>query len=142
MIGSAREQILQAMAETLVDIEGLVGGVWRSRRDVIARGECPLIIIEPVSDSAQQNDYTFLTWTLQVQIIVVTRGQEPDRLADPIITAIHERLMDDQTLGGRAMDLQPVSVAFSAESADQVVGYANYQFSVTYQTPLQSMAAR
>ena len=67
-----REQILAQIASTLASTAGVDGRVYRSRVTAVARAESPILIIEPVSDTAQQfTSLPKLDWTLRVRVVVV-----------------------------------------------------------------------
>ena len=101
---SRREQILAAIRTALTGTVGVSTRIYRSRVEPMARAESPAIIVEPVSDTAEQNtSLPTLDWTLRVRVVVIVRGNTPDQLADPTIESLHSKLMADLTLGGLAI---------------------------------------
>lgn len=137
-----RESILAAIATALVGTTGVSTRIYRSRVEPIARGESPAIVIEPISDSAQQNTaLPTLDWSLVVRIAVIVRGNIPDQLADPTVESLHAKMMADLTLGGYAIDVQPQSVSFELVEADQPAGVIACDFLIRYRTEVASLSA-
>ena len=135
-----RETILAAMRTALTGTTGVSTRIYRSRVEPLARNESPAIVIEPISDSAEQNtSLPKLDWSLTVRVAVIVRGTVPDQLADPIVEDLHSKLMADLTLGGVAMDVQPVSVNFEMVEADQPAGVISCDYLVRYRTALASL---
>lgn len=137
-----RESILAAIATALVGTTGVSTRIYRSRVEPIARGESPAIVIEPINDIAQQNtSLPTLDWSLVVRIAVIVRGNIPDQLADPTVESMHSKLMADLTLGGYAIDIEPVSVTFELVEADQPAGVVTCDYRVQYRTSVANLAS-
>jgi len=137
-----RESILTAIAAALVGTTGVSTRIYRSRVEPITRGESPAIVIEPISDNAQQNtSLPTLDWSLVVRIAVIVRGNIPDQLADPTVQSLHSKLMADLTLGGYAIDIEPVSVTFELVEADQPAGVVMCDYRVLYRTSVANLAS-
>jgi hypothetical protein len=108
----------------------------------ITRGESPAIVVEPVSDTAEQNtSLPKLDWSLTVRVAVIVRGAIPDQLADPIVEDAHSKIMADLTLGGYAIDVQPVSVTFELQEADQPAGVILMDYLVRYRTSVADLSS-
>ena len=136
-----RESILTAIAAALVGTTGVSTRIYRSRVEPITRGESPAIVIEPVSDSAQQNTaLPTLDWSLVVRVAVIVRGNIPDQLADPTVESLHAKMMADLTLGGYAIDVQPQSVNFELVEADQPAGVIACDFLIRYRTEVENLS--
>ena len=130
-----RENILAHIATTLASTAGVNGRVYRSRVTALARGESPALIIEPVSDTAQQiTSLPKLDWTLRVRVVVVVRSSTPDTDADTVVESLHSKIMADLTLGGYAIDIQPVLSNFDYLDADQPAGIVSNEFEILYRT--------
>ena len=114
---SIREQILAALTTTLGSTAG-VTAVYRSRAAAIARAEAPVLIVQPGPGRAQRHSTCKLHHTLDVEVIVHTRGATPEVLADPIIVSAHALLMADTTIGGLAVDIVPTNSDPQIEPAD------------------------
>ena len=137
-----QESILTAIAAALVGTTGVSTRIYRSRVEPITRGESPAIVIEPISDNAQQNtSLPTLDWSLVVRIAVIVRGNIPDQLADPTVQSLHSKLMADLTLGGYAIDIEPVSVTFELVEADQPAGVVMCDYRVQYRTSVANLAS-
>ena len=136
-----RESILAAIATALVGTTGVSTRIYRSRVEPITRGESPAIVIEHISDSAQQNTaLPTLDWSLVVRIAVIVRGNIPDQLADPTVESLHTKMMADLTLGGYAIDVQPQSVSFELVEADQPAGVIACDFLIRYRTDVANLS--
>ena len=130
-----RETILAAVRTALTDTTGVSTRIYRSRVEPLARGESPAIVVEPVSDTAEQNtSLPTLDWSLTVRVAVIVRGDVPDQVADPVVESLHSKIMADLTLGGVAMDIRPVSVNFDLIEADQPAGVISCDYLIRYRT--------
>ena len=130
-----RESILAAIRTALTGTTGVSTRIYRSRVEPLARGELPAIVVEPATDTAEQNtSLPTLDWTLTVRISVIVRGNVPDQLADPIVESLHAKVMADLTLGGHAYDVQPLAVSFDIVEADQPSGVISCDYAVKYRT--------
>jgi hypothetical protein len=130
-----REQVLTAIRTALTGTTGVGTRIYRSRVEPLSRQESPAIVIEPISDQAQQNtSLPTLDWSLTVRVAIIVRGNVPDQLADPIVESAHAKLMADLTLGGYAIDVQPQNVSFELMEADQPAGVISLDYLVRYRT--------
>jgi len=137
-----REQVLTAIRTALTGTTGVSTRIYRSRVEPLARQESPAIVVEPVSDTAEQNtSLPTLDWSLTVRIAVIVRGNIPDQLADPIVASAHSKIMADLTLGGYAIDVQPLSVSFDFVEADQPSGVIALDYLVRYRTSVTDLSS-
>ena len=137
-----RETILAAIRTALIGTTGVSTRIYRSRVEPISRGESPAIVVEPVSDTAEQNTaLPTLDWSLTVRVAVIVRGDIPDQLADPIVEDAHGKIMADLTLGGYAIDVQPQSVSFDLMEADQPAGVIMINYLVRYRTSVADLSS-
>jgi len=138
---SKRELILAAIRSALTNTVGVGTRIYRSRVEPMARQESPAIVVEPLKDTCDQNtSLPTLDWSLLVRVAVVTRASIPDQAADPVIESLHSKLMADLTLGGLAIDIQPVQVEFQAVEADVPAGVAMCDYLVRYRTSVTNLA--
>ena len=136
-----RESVLAAIASALTGTTGVSTRIYRSRVEPLSRGESPALVIEPISDTAEQNtSLPKLDWSLTVRIAVIVRGNVPDQLADSTIESLHAKLMADLTLGGYAIDVQPQGVNFEMVEADQPGGVIACDYLVRYRTSVTNLA--
>ena len=137
-----RESILAQIATTMAGTTGVSTRIYRSRVEPLTRGESPAIVIQPITDQAQQNtSLPTLDWSLTVRIDVIVRGNIPDQQADATVESMHSKLMADLTLGGLAYDIQPSLVNFELVEADQPAGVIACDYVVRYRTQVASLAA-
>jgi len=134
------EHILAQIASTLASTAGVSGRVYRSRVTAAARAESPMIVIEPVNDTSQQiTSLPKLDWTMRVRVVVVVRSVNAYTEADPIIESMHSKIMSDLTLGGYAIDVQPVLTTFEFLDADQPAGVFSNEYDVRYRTTVADL---
>lgn len=131
-----REAILSAIATQLASASGVNGRVYRSRVEPLARNESPAIVVEPQQDQAAQTTIPRIDWTLTVAVMVIVRGLVPDQQADPVVASVHQKIMQDLTLGGLSYDIQPQGVSFEMIEADQPAGVVTCTYNVLYKTSL------
>lgn len=136
-----RETIVAAVRTALTGTAGVSTRIYRSRVEPMARAESPAIVVEPISDTAEQNtSLPTLDWSLTVRVSVIVRGNIPDQVADPIVEDMHGKLMADLTLGGVAMDVRPVGVNFELVEADQPAGVISCDYLIRYRTANANLA--
>lgn len=137
-----RETILTAIRTALTGTTGVGTRIYRSRVEPIAREESPAIVVEPLNDTASQNtSLPTLDWAMTVRITVIVRGLIPDQQADPIVESVHSHLMADLTLGGYAIDIQPIGVTFVFTEADGAAGEIQCDYRVLYRTSVTNLAS-
>jgi hypothetical protein len=129
-----RETILAAVATALAGTTGVSSRIYRSRVEPLSRGESPAIVVEPLSDDADNSVVPKLDWRLIVRIAVVVRGNVPDQVADPIVEDIHRKLLSNATLTGLVVEIVPARVTFDSMEADQPAGVVMMDYSIRYRT--------
>ena len=138
---SKRESILADIASSLAGTVQVGARIYRSRVEPLARGESPAIVVEPISDTAEQNtSLPTLDWSLIVRVSVIVRATVPDQAADPIVSDMHSKMVADLTLGGYAIDVQPQSVNFELVEADQPAGVISCTYLVRYRTSVADLS--
>jgi hypothetical protein len=137
-----RETILAAVRTALTGTTGVSTRIYRTRVEPIAREESPAIVVEPLNDTASQNtSLPTLDWAMTVRVSVIVRGAVPDQQADPIVESLHAKLMADLTLGGYAIDIQPIGVTFVFTEADGAAGEIQCDYRVLYRTSVANLAS-
>jgi hypothetical protein len=137
-----RETILAAVRTALTGTTGVSTRIYRTRVEPIAREESPAIVVEPLNDTASQNtSLPTLDWAMTVRVTVIVRGAVPDQQADPIVESLHAKLMADLTLGGYAIDIQPIGVTFMFTEADGAAGEIQCDYRVLYRTSVANLAS-
>tara|TARA_R100001594_G_scaffold37437_3_gene67730 strand:+ start:1083 stop:1505 length:423 start_codon:yes stop_codon:yes gene_type:complete len=140
-MASKRERILAALKTTLAGTTGVGTRIYRSRAEPTTRAESPLIIVEWSSDQPDIRGTTgHIDWTLRVRIVVISRGKNPDNLADGTIESLHSKLLADPTIGGLAIDIRPSTTTFDVMEADQPAGVIVCEFEIDYRTSYASLA--
>lgn len=136
-----RESILAAVKTALAGTAGVGTRIYRSRVDPLSRGESPALIIEPISDTPEQNtSLPTLDWTLRIRVVVIERSDVPDKAADDTIEDLHAKLMSDLTLGGRAIDIRPAQTSFQLLEADQPAGVIFCEYEIRYRSEVDDLS--
>lgn len=134
-----RESILSRITTNLSSAPSIGAPVYRSRVTPLAREEFPAVIVEPVSDEANQPVIPYLDWRMVVRVSVMVRNATPDQAADAIIQKVHDKMTADLTLGGYAYDVQPLSTTWDFLESDVPTGLISYDFAVLYRTSLTDL---
>ena len=136
-----RENIVDDIMSSLAGTSGVGSRIYRDRVTALSRAELPAIVVETLSDTPQQNtSLPTLDWTMSVAVVVITRGDNPHELADPIIESMHARLVADLTLGGYAIDCQPGTVTCEASDGEQPTGVVSCEYVVRYRTSVADLS--
>tara|TARA_R100001509_G_scaffold130168_1_gene83495 strand:- start:530 stop:955 length:426 start_codon:yes stop_codon:yes gene_type:complete len=139
-VTTKRENILAAVKTALAGTAGVGTRIYRSRVDPLSRGESPALIIEPVSDTPEQNtSLPTLDWTLRIRVVVIERSDIPDQAADDTIESMHSKLMADLTLNGLAIDIQPAQTSFQLLEADQPAGVIFCEYEIRYRSQVDDL---
>ena len=136
-----REKILAQLFKVLDDITVTTNiNVYRSRVVPLSRGEVPAIVIEPVSDTVEQNtSLPTLDHSLTVRVSVIVRGDVPDNVADATVESLHSKIMADLTVNSLAIDVQPSDTSFELLDADQPGGVIGVEYIVRYRTEIDDL---
>ena len=135
-----RENILAAIKTALTGTTGVGTRIYRSRVEPLSRAESPAIVIEPISDTPEQNtSLPTLDWTFRVRIVVIERATIPDQAADDTIESMHSKIMADLTLGGHAIDVQPAQTSFQLLEADQPAGVIFCEYEIRYRSEVDDL---
>ena len=135
-----RENIIATIKSTLANTTGVGTRIYRSRVEPLSRGESPAIVVEPITDDADQNtSMPTLDWTLRIRVSVIERASIPDQAADDTIESLHSKIMSDLTVGGYAIDVQPVRTEFEFIEADQPLGIISNEFEIRYRTEVADL---
>ena len=135
-----REQIMARLLTTLANTTSVGTRIYRSRVVPLSRGESPALILEPLSDTVEQNtSLPTLDHFLTIRISVIVRGDVPDKVADPIVESAHSKVMADLTVNNLAIDIQPSDTSFEMLDADQPGGVTGIEYIVRYRTELDDL---
>ena len=135
-----RETILARIATVLAGTTGVSDRIFRSRQTAFTRTETPSLIIEPQTDTAEQNtSLPTLHHTLSVTISVVVSSATPHQTADPVVESLHSKLMADLTLNGNAIDIQPSDTSFDFIDADQGAVIVGCNYNIIYRTNVDDL---
>ena len=135
-----REQIMARLLTTLANTTGVSTRIYRSRVVPLTRGESPALVLEPVSDTVEQNtSLPTLDHFLTVRISVIVRGDVPDNVADATVESLHSKVMADLTVNNLAIDVQPSDTSFELLDADQPGGVTGVEYIVRYRTEIDDL---
>lgn len=129
-----RETILSAIKTALNGTTGVGTRIYRSRVEPLSRQESPAIIVEPLTDQADDSVVPKLDWQLTARVAIIVRGNVPDQIADPIIEDVHRRLLSDVALLALVVEIVPTQISFDSMDADQPAGVVLMDYSIRYRT--------
>ena len=135
-MSTKREAILARLMTQLAGTAGVGTRIYRSRVTPVSRSEGAVLIVEPISDNCEVRSNKF-QWTLNVRLSVVVRGsatQTADQAADATVKSIHDKVVSDITLNGKAIDITPRNVSFDLIDGDQPSGVVSCDYIIIYQT--------
>lgn len=135
-MSTKREAILSRLITQLAGTAGVGTRIYRSRVTPVSRDEGAVLIVEPISDSCETRRDKF-QWTLTVRLSVIVRGsatQTADQAADATVKSIHDKVISDITLNGKAIDITPRNVNFDLIDGDQPSGVVSCDYIIIYQT--------
>ena len=136
-----RETILNAVVTALAGTTNVGTRIYRSRVTAFTRDETPSLLITWDNDSpVQTTSLATLDWSLDITISIISRGDIPDKVADPVIESVHSKIMADLTLGGYATDIIPASTSNEAVDSDQPAGIVNLNYQIKYRTSNTNLA--
>ena len=137
------ENILARIVTNLSGTTSVGSRIYRSRLVPITREEFPSLVVEVVSNTCSQStSIDVLNWSMQIRIVVLVKGTtttSPDKAADPILESLFPKIMDDPTLNGNAMDIQPNGTDFIMSDADQPVGAISTNWTIMYRTKINDL---
>jgi len=136
MSASKRETILARVATAL---SGVSATVCRSRVDALARSEFPVVIIEPVNESADRQNIARIEWTLNFKVTIAIRHDIPDSNSDTLINSVYNAIMSDNTLLDMCTNPDPQSFDWDFQEADVPLGIITMQFAAGHQTNYQDL---
>ena len=135
-----RESIMARLLTVLANTTGVSTRIYRSRTVPLTRGESPALILEPVSDTIEQNtSLPTLDHFLTVRVSVIVRGDIPDSVADATVESLHSKIMADLTVNNLAIDIQPSDTTFELLDADQPGGVIGVEYIVRYRTEINDL---
>jgi len=135
-----RELIMARLHTVLANTTGVSTRIYRSRTVPLTRGESPALILEPVSDTIEQNtSLPTLDHFLTVRVSVIVRGDIPDSVADATVESLHSKIMADLTVNNLAIDIQPSDTSFELLDADQPGGVIGVEYIVRYRTEINDL---
>lgn len=134
-----RELIMVALKVKLDTIAGLP--CFRSRVDAFGRSSSPVVLLEPVKESADNATLQKLDWELSFTASIIVRGNVPDQVADSFISQVHSKIMEDRTLGDLALDILPQSIDYNFSPGDQTIGEISIGYRLNYRTNVNDLTA-
>lgn len=143
MADSIREQIIAAVV-TAIDVSATVAA-YRSRAAALAVSQLPAIIVSPIRDtpSSRSSSVCWIDWRLDILVEVVVNTEPQDKVADPLLQAVHSALMaGDRTLGiAGVIDVEATQCDFLVEHMGTVIPMVRAQYAITYRTRPDDLAS-
>ena len=138
---SKREDILDAVQTILASTAGVSGRVFRGRPYAARLEESPCIFLSWTNDVPDYDNLSTMDWVLQLKVVIVTRGDEADELADPIAVSVYNLLMADRQLSGKAMDVLPGEQRMDIIEGDKPVGMLTGTWFIKHRTAQNTLDA-
>jgi hypothetical protein len=143
---SRREQIIVALLEAITPTTGFgglapVGRIYRSRVEAFSRNALPSLVIEMNSDipSPESAGVTTMPSRLDIRLLLLIDNNQPDSAADPLLVELHDRIMEDLTLGGLSMNIEPGPTTYDQEVNNLAVIETHYI--VSYRTLITDLTS-
>ena len=140
MAATLREQILNRLVVLLAAVPGVVM-IERSRRVAVDRDQTPAILIRPDAADVERAGQTTDRHAFTAVIVVETRGDPWDAVADPIVDALHKLVMRDPALLALA-DVRLLSREPEDTEADATAGQDALHYRFTYLSRADDLSAR
>jgi hypothetical protein len=153
-MATKQEQIVAYAAASLIGIDGVGNRIYRSRNEAYSRDEMPAISVEPGSATTATEPVSTckIDWTLQLLIAVFSRGTvapagtpllglSADQVADPVVQAVHTRMMTDRGMGGLAMDCWLLSRDPQMISAEDPAMVTVLTYQIRYRTSITDLSS-
>lgn len=135
-----REQILVAITAKLKTLATVPKeSVYRDRTSPFLREESPAISITWKEEPVQLKSNQIARRDLNVELMIVVRGEEPTKIIDEIINDVHSTVMSDPTFEGIAAQTIGTDSTMEVDSADGDVGELKATYVVTYFTPINDL---
>ena len=132
------ESILAAVKTALTGTTGVGTKIYRSRVVPLTRNETPALVIEPISNTCEQNTgLSHLDWNLQLRVLIIVRGSttvSPIKAADPTLESLHSKMLATSTLGGLAIDVQPLGHDYVLQDGDLPTAVISTNWVIKYRT--------
>lgn len=132
------ENILAAVKTALTGTTGVSTRIYRDRVVALTRNETPALVIEPISNSCEQNTgLNHLDWDLQLRVLIIARGSttvSPYQAADPSLESLHAKMLATTTLGGLAIDVKPLGHDYVLEDGDLPTAVISTNWVIKYRT--------
>lgn len=140
-MSSKREQIISALATALASTSGVSGRVFRGRPYPARLTETPCIFLSWVSDQPNYDNLNTMEWLCQLRLTIITRDEEADVAADPIMISAHEIIMGMRTVSGLALDVLPAEQRMDIIEGDKPVGMLQALYNIRYRTAQNELDA-
>lgn len=130
-----------AVVSALQAAPAVSASIGRVRLRPVASATSGAVVVRPVDSEVTQAAMLSghpVTWKTRLGIECYARaaaGQSPDVAVDPLMAAVYARLMQDPTLGGSVIQLQPQGVSFDFDADDQAMACATFIFLAYHRAP-------
>jgi hypothetical protein len=129
---SLREQILQRIKDLLTGATPAGAQVYRSREEPITRNLSPAIIIVPSTETTQALSEYADRNDLDVDVIVIARGDVWDAVADTVAVPLHTLIMNDAQLEALCQHMRRFSADWQGKEADLTAGALTMKYRFVY----------
>lgn len=132
---------MERLQEILMSTPGVVS-CDRSRRTGVDREDTPAIVIRPDIEQDERFSQFADKRMFTAIVVVMTRGDPWDVVADPIVEAVHSAVMTDVWLKGTALDMRRMAREPEDTEADATAGQYSLHYRFTYLSRADSLSAQ
>lgn len=132
---SAAENILSAISSALSGA-GIAASIERDRTIAFEIEDLPGIVIKPKSEESTPMGTASLRCTLNVEIEIHVRGNQPSTLADPFAASVQSALIASPTLNGLIARLFRSGKEWDFTDSDGTGGCLRLSYQIHYAEPI------
>ncbi len=150
MATSIREQILQAIGNTLADVAGVNGAVFtRSPRDPLPQPHAPTLLLYPETDTAADPKNLVVDRTLTVTVAAVasqtgrSSAVPPELQADALLVAAHAALKTSpKMLALAGVQIKDTDTDWELQTLNVASAYMPARYAISYRTTADDIATQ
>ena len=140
-MATLQEQILARLLVIAAGVPGVVVAA-RSRRTGVDRDETPAVIVRPGDEQDEPCGALADEHRFEPELVVMTRGEPWDTVADPIVDALHTAILRDTGLKAMAINVRRIAREPEDAEADSTAGQYTLRYRITYLTRADNLGAQ
>lgn len=130
IINTAVSAVMSALSAS----PAVAAQVERVRLRSLSASSTTAVIVRPIVSEVLEGEMTSgypISWNTAIAVECYARSTRPvaaDASVDALVSAVYSRLMDDPTLGGSVITLQPQNVAYDFDVDGEQTACATFTF--------------